>query len=92
VFAALAIVDEAALGRDIDGALLLVLSALLKVPISENLEIDESEADDGEPEQKSAAQEVEAVVRGGARRGQVRPSEIILVTLQLCPHSTTLSS
>ena len=68
---AAAVVNDAALGGDVDAALLLVLGALLKVAVTEDLQVDETQADDAAPEKKDSAKEVDPVtcaVAGPARR------------------------
>jgi len=50
-----AIVDDATLSRDVDGALLLVLRALFEVAVSKDLQIDEAEANERAPAQQNPA-------------------------------------
>ena len=65
-FAARAVVDDAALGCDFRGALLLALRSLLEISVAENLQIDQAQADAAGPEHKDPAQQVEPFVRAVA--------------------------
>jgi hypothetical protein len=56
------VVDDAALGRNFFGALLLMLGSLLKAAVTEDLQIDETEANDRAPQNKDARQDIESEI------------------------------
>ena len=58
-----AIVDDAAARREFEAALLLVLGAALEVAVTENLKIDEAQADDNEPQAEESGEKVEPEAR-----------------------------
>jgi hypothetical protein len=60
---AVAVVDDAAAGRDLDGALLLARGLLREVAVADDLEEDEAAADDGRPEKKDPREEEKAAAR-----------------------------
>src|SRR5437588_9363089 len=67
-FAARPVVDDAALGRNFNGALLLVLGALFELAVLEDLQVDQAQADGKKPQQQNSAQEVEPELRTAAGR------------------------
>src|SRR5437016_4966036 len=56
---AIAVVDDSALGSDIDGALLLALSPLDVITVLEYLQAEKAAADDQQPQNKDSCEEVE---------------------------------
>jgi len=73
-----AIVNNPALGGDVDRALLLALRALFKVAVTEELQVDQTQANGTTPEKKNSAEEIEPVAcadAGITRRHDLIPDE-----------------
>ncbi len=65
-----AVVDDAALGGQRDGTLLLVSGLLDELAVAEDLQEDQAAADDDAPEKKHGAEQVEPGVFAGMRMGR----------------------
>ncbi len=75
-FASGAVVDDSPLRGNFGSALLLVLGSLLEVAVTEDLQIDQAQANGSGPEHKHCAQQVKPFVRvvaGCARRHRLAP-------------------